>query len=111
ESDKALREASALRRKYADAPATYLYGRAELLLDRPQAAVDALRAVADLEPRDALAQHALGVAEAALRHDDRAVEAYRRALAANSNHIATIIDRALLQVRRGTAEEKAQAVG
>jgi tetratricopeptide (TPR) repeat protein len=111
DSDKALGEASALRRKYADAPATYLYGRAELLLDRPQAAVDALRAVADLEPKDALAQHALGVAEAALRHDDRAFEAYRHALDANANHIATIIDRALLQARRGTLEDRDIARG
>jgi tetratricopeptide (TPR) repeat protein len=111
DGDKALRDASALRRKYADAPTTYLYGRAELLTDRPQVAVDALRAVAELEPRDALAQHALGVVEAALKHDDRAVDAYRRALTANSNHIATIIDRALLHARRGTPEERDQARG
>jgi tetratricopeptide (TPR) repeat protein len=111
EADAALRQSAALRRQLADAPATYLYGRAELLLDRPQAAVDALRSVADLEPRDPIAQHALGVAEAALKHDDRALEAYKHALEANANHIATIIDRALLQVRRGSAADRDLARG
>ena len=111
ETDRALRDSSSLMRKYADPPTTYLYGRAELLLDRPQAAVDALRRVTDLDPRDAIVQHALGVAEAALKHDDRALEAYRRALEANSNHLATIIDRALLQVRRGSPQDRDVAKG
>jgi tetratricopeptide (TPR) repeat protein len=44
--------------------------------------------------------HGLGLAEAAAHRDDKANEAYRRALSANANHIATIIDRAVLQVRR-----------
>ena len=52
--------------------------------------------------------HGLGLAEAAARRDERALEAYRRALQDNANHIATIIDRALLQVERGSDRDAAR---
>lgn len=104
ELDRAGRLATALRRKSADAESSYLVGRAELLLERPESAADALRGAADKMPRDPLTQHALGLAEAAAGHDDRAQEAYRRALDANANHIATLIDRAVLQIRRASPD-------
>ncbi|HEX6836789.1 MAG TPA: tetratricopeptide repeat protein, partial [Polyangia bacterium] len=108
ELDRASRLASALRRKFPDAAASYLVGRAELLLERPDTATDALRTAAEGDPHNPLVLHGLGLAEAAARRDDRALEAYRRALADNANHIATIIDRALLQVARGSDREAAR---
>lgn len=101
ELDRATRLATLLRRKFPDAASSYLFGRAELLLERPESAVEALRAAAEADPRNPLVMHGLGLAEAAAHNDDRAFAAYRHALADNANHIATIIDRALLQVRRG----------
>ncbi|HSN33528.1 MAG TPA: tetratricopeptide repeat protein, partial [Ideonella sp.] len=108
ELDRASRLAQALRRKLPDADASYLVGRAELLLERPDTATDALRTAADGDPHNPLVLHGLGLAEAAAHRDDRALEAYRRALADNANHIATIIDRALLQVERGIDREAAR---
>ena len=108
ELDRASRLASALRRKFPDAAASYLVGRAELLLERPDTATDALRTAAEGDPHNPMVLHGLGLAEAAARRDDRALEAYRRALADNANHIATIIDRALLQVERGSDREAAR---
>ena len=108
ELDRASRLAQALRRKFPDAAASYLVGRAELLLERPDTATDALRTAADGDPHNPLVLHGLGLAEAAARRDDRALEAYRRALADNANHIATIIDRALLEVDRGSDREAAR---
>jgi tetratricopeptide (TPR) repeat protein len=100
ELDKAANQATALRRKQADGVTSYLVGRAELLLERSEAAAEALRAAADQMPRDPLTLHALGLAEAAAHREDKALDAYRKALEANANHIATIVDRALLAVRR-----------
>ncbi|MGZ3427509.1 MAG: tetratricopeptide repeat protein, partial [Polyangia bacterium] len=108
ELDRASRLAQALRRKFPDASASYLVGRAELLLERPDTATDALRTAADGDSHNPLVMHGLGLAEAAARRDDRAFEAYRRALSDNANHIATIIDRALLQVERGSDLEAAR---
>ena len=103
---------TALRRKYprraGDAISS---GAPSCCSSGPRRAVDALRAAADREPRDPLVLHALGLAEAAAQHDDRALEAYRRALEANANHIATIVDRALLQVRRGAPIDRDAARG
>jgi len=64
--------------------------------------------VVEGDPHNPLVLHGLGLAEAAARRDDRALEAYRRALSDNANHIATIIDRALLQVERGSDREAAR---
>lgn len=108
ELDRASRLAQALRRKVPDAAAMYLVGRSELLLERPDTAVDALRAAAVDDPHNPLVLHGLGLAEAAARRDDRAYDAYRRALGDNANHIATIIDRALLQVQRGSERDAAR---
>ncbi|HEY1587985.1 MAG TPA: tetratricopeptide repeat protein, partial [Polyangia bacterium] len=108
ELDRAARLAQALRRRFPDAAASYLVGRAELLLERPDSATDALRTAADGDPRNPMVLHGLGLAEATAHRDDRALEAYRRALADNANHIATIIDRALLQVDRGTDRDAAR---
>ncbi|MCU1276942.1 MAG: Tetratricopeptide 2 repeat protein, partial [bacterium] len=47
ELDRAGRLAQALRRKLPDAAASYLVGRAELLLERPDTATDALRTAAE----------------------------------------------------------------
>lgn len=109
ELDRAGRLATALRRASSDAASSYLVGRAELLLERPESAADALRGAADQLPGDPITQHALGLAEAAAGHDDRAQEAYRKALDANANHIATLIDRAVLQIRRATSDGNASA--
>jgi tetratricopeptide (TPR) repeat protein len=108
ELDRASRLAQALRRKFPDATASYLVGRAELLLERPDTAADALRTAAEGDAHNPLVLHGLGLAEAAARRDDRALEAYRHALQDNANHIATIIDRALLQVDRGSDREAAR---
>lgn len=108
ELDRASRLAQALRRKFPDATASYLVGRAELLLERPDTATDALRTAAEGDAHDPLVLHGLGLAEAAAHRDDRALEAYRRALSDNANHIATIIDRALLQVERGSDRDAAR---
>ena len=108
ELDRASRLAQALRRRFPDAASSYLVGRAELLNERPDTAADALRTAADGDPHNPVVMHGLGLAEAAARRDDRALEAYRRALADNANHIATIIDRALLEVDRGTDREAAR---
>ncbi|HEY2749027.1 MAG TPA: tetratricopeptide repeat protein [Polyangia bacterium] len=108
ELDRASRLAQALRRKFPDAAASYLVGRAELLNERPDTAADALRTAADGDPHNPVVLHGLGLAEAAARRDERAFEAYRRALADNANHIATIIDRALLEVDRGSDREAAR---
>jgi tetratricopeptide (TPR) repeat protein len=108
ELDRANRLATALRRKFPDATASYLYGRSELLLERPERAIDALRVAADGDGKNPLVLHGLGLAEAAGRHDDRAFAAYGRALQDNANHIATIIDRALLQVDRGVDRDAAR---
>ena len=80
--------------------ASYLVGRAELLLERPDSATDALRTAADGDPHNPIVLHGARARRGAAHRDDRALEAYRRALADNANHIATIIDRALLQVDR-----------
>jgi tetratricopeptide (TPR) repeat protein len=104
ELDLAGRLATALRRKSSDASSSYLVGRAELLLERPESAADALRGAAEQETKDSMIQHGLGLAEAAAGHDDRAQEAYRKALEENANHIATLIDRAVLQIRRATPD-------
>lgn len=106
--DRAERTAQLLRRKVPDAASAYLVGRAELLLDRPDAAADALRLAAGEDAHNPLVLHGLGLAEAAAHRDDRAFEAYRRALADNANHIATIVDRALLQVARNVDREAAR---
>jgi len=106
ELERAGRMAAALRRKLPDGQSSYLVGRAELLLERPETAVDALRAAAEREPRDPLVLHALGLAESQARRDDKALDAYRRALDSNSNHIATLVDRAILQVRRGAPADR-----
>lgn len=111
ELDRAATLATAFRRKYTDARASYLVGRAELLLERPESAVDALRAAAEKEPRDPMVLHGLGLAEAAAGRDAKAAAAYRQALEANANHIATLIDRAALQVRRGPAQDRDAARG
>ncbi len=108
ELDRASRLAQALRRRFPDAGSSYLVGRAELLLERPETAADALRTAADGDAHNPLVLHGLGLAEEAARHDDRALDAYRRALSDNANHIATIIDRALLQVSRGSDREAAR---
>jgi tetratricopeptide (TPR) repeat protein len=106
--DRAERLAQLLKRKVPDAGSSYLVGRAELLLDRPDGATDALRNAAEGDAHNPLVLHGLGLAEAAAHRDDRAYDAYRRALEANANHIATIVDRALLQVARGTDREAAR---
>ena len=108
ELDRAARLAQALRRKIPDAASAYLVGRAELLLERPDSATDALRSAADGDVHNPLWLHGLGLAEAAAHRDDRAIEAYRRALGDNANHIATIVDRALLQVSRGVDRDAAR---
>jgi tetratricopeptide (TPR) repeat protein len=108
ELDRAERLAQALRRKFADGASAYLAGRAELLLERPDPAGDALRAAADADPHNPLVLHGLGLAEAAGHHDERALDAYRRALEANAYHIATIVDRALLQIARGIERDAAR---
>ncbi len=108
ELDRASRLAQALRRKFPDAAASYLVGRAELLNERPDSATDALRTAADGDAHNPVVLHGLGLAEAAARRDDRALDAYRRALSDNANHIATIIDRALLEVDRGSDREAAR---
>jgi tetratricopeptide (TPR) repeat protein len=99
ELDLAARLARALRRKVPDASSNYLVGRSELLLEHPDSAAEALRAAAEAEPHNPTVLHGLGLAEAAAHHEDRAFDAYRQALTANANHIATIVDRALLQVQ------------
>jgi tetratricopeptide (TPR) repeat protein len=109
ELERAQRMAQALRHKFPDGQGAYLVGRAELVLERPETAVDALRAAAEREPRDPLVLHALGMAEAAAHRDDRAFDAYKRALDANANHIATLIDRAILQVRDGQPTDRESA--
>jgi tetratricopeptide (TPR) repeat protein len=111
ELDRAQRLALSLRRNFPDAISSYVVGRAELLLERPEAAIDALRAAVETESHNPLLLHGLGLAEASARHDDRALAAYRKALEANANHIATIIDRALLQVSRGGAADRELARG
>jgi tetratricopeptide (TPR) repeat protein len=108
ELDRAARLAQALRRKLPDGAAAYLVGRAELLLERPDTAADALRSAADADPHNPMVLHGLGLAEAAARRDERALTAYRLALGDNANHIATIIDRALLQVSRGSDRDAAR---
>lgn len=108
ELDRASRLAQALKRRFPDAASSYLVGRAELLLERPDSAADALRSAADGDSHNPLVLHGLGLAEATAHRDDRAFEAYRRALADNANHIATIIDRALLEVDRGIDRETAR---
>lgn len=108
ELDRAARLAQVLRRKFPDSASSYLVGRAELLLERPDTATDALRTAADADAHNPMVLHGLGLAESAARRDDRALESYRRALADNANHIATIIDRALLQVQRGSDREAAR---
>jgi tetratricopeptide (TPR) repeat protein len=107
EVDAATRLAAAYRKAHAGGAADYLVGRAELLADRADAASDALRAAASEEPQDPIVLHALGLAEAAARRNDRALDAYARAIAANANHIATIVDRALLQIRLGADRDGA----
>ena len=109
ELDRASRLAQALRRKFPDPAASYLVGRAELLLRaarQPPPTRCAPPPTAIRTTRSCCT--ALGLAEAAAQRDDRALEAYRRALADNANHIATIIDRALLQVDRGTDRDAAR---
>lgn len=108
ELDRANRLAIALRRQFPDGTSSYLYGRSELLLERPESAIGALRAAAQADGKNPLVWHGLGLAEAAARHDDLALGAYGRALSDNANHIATIIDRALLQVDRGLDREAAR---
>jgi tetratricopeptide (TPR) repeat protein len=104
--DRGARMATTLRRKAADPTASYLVGRAELLLEHPDAAVEALKIAVEKLPRDPLFWHGLGLAQAAAHHDDLALDAYRRALDLNSNHIATLIDRAVLEVRDGTPTDR-----
>src|SRR4029079_6571716 len=91
-----------------DAGSSYLVGRAELLLESPDSATDALRSAAEGDPHNLVVWRGLGLAEAAARRDDRALEAYRRALQDNANHIATIIDRALLQANPNLARDAAR---
>src|SRR5262249_27967346 len=100
-------EASRYGKRRPSAGAYYLLGRAELLAEHAEPACEALRAAAAAEPQDPVVLHALGLAEAAAHRPDRALEAYGHALAANANHIATIVDRALLQIRMGADREVA----
>ena len=107
ELELAARQAAALLKDRPGPSARYLLGQAQLLLDQPEDAANALRTAAAEDPQNPLVLHALGVAEAALRHNDRAFEAYGKALTANANHVATIIDRALLQLHQGLDREAA----
>src|SRR5262249_46858521 len=110
--DRAGRLATQLRRTEASSTSSYLMGRAELLLERPESAVEALRAAAAQDPENPLVLHALGLAEAATHHEARALIAFQQALDSNPRHVATLIDRALLQVHRtqggrGVAQQEA----
>jgi hypothetical protein len=106
--DRALRLAQAQRRRFANAASAYLVGRSELLLEHNNAAVEALRSAAEGDEHNPLFLHALGLAEAAVHQDERAYDAFRRALLDNANHIATIVDRALLYIDRGTDRAAAE---
>ncbi len=107
ELELAARQAAELVRDRPGPQARYLLGQAQLLLDKPEEAAAALRTAAAEDPQNPIVLHALGLAEAALRHNEAAFEAYGRALTANANHITTIIDRALLQLRQGLDRETA----
>jgi predicted Zn-dependent protease len=107
ELELAAREAAALLKDRPGAQARYLVGQAYLLLDQPENAVTALHTASNEDPQNPIVLHALGVAESAVRHKDLAFEAYAKALTANANHVATIIDRALLQLQLGLDREAA----
>ncbi|MEO6950800.1 MAG: tetratricopeptide repeat protein [Polyangia bacterium] len=107
ELDVALRQAVALLKERPGPQARYLVGEAYLLLDQPEDAGAALLTASAEDPQNAMVLHGLGLAEAAMHHTDRAFDAYGRALAANANHVATIIDRALLQLREGIDRDAA----
>jgi tetratricopeptide (TPR) repeat protein len=107
--NEAAERARALRQKVGGAAATYLLARVELERDHAEAAADLLRAALVEAPDDVLALHALGLAEAAAGRTDRAYEAYHRALAIDATHVASLVDRALLQVRRGGPTDRAEA--
>ncbi len=101
EHDLAARQATELLKDAPGPTARYLLGQALLLGDRSEEAATALRVAATEDPTNPVVLHALGLAESALRHPDRAFAAYERALSANANHVGTLIDRALLQLRQG----------
>ena len=107
ELDEAARQAAALLKERPGPQARYLVGEAYLLLDQPEDAAAALITASAEDPQNAMVLHALGLAETAMHHPDRAFDAYGRALAANANHVATIIDRALLQLREGIDRDAA----
>ena len=102
--------ASELKAKAHDGPSQYAIARVELSDNHPALAIELLRGVVNIDPADPFALHALGLAEAAAKHDERALDAYRRALELNPSHIATLIDRALLQLRRGDREAARSAL-
>lgn len=95
-------------RNAVDAASSYVLGRIELLQDRPERAIALLRVAAERQPHDALVWHALGLAESAARESDRAREAFQHALEVNANHIATLIDRARLDLEQPGRREAAR---
>ena len=107
ELDEAARQAAALLRERPGPQARYLLGQAHLLLDQPEDAGAALLTAAAEDSQNPMVLHGLGLAEAAMHHPDRAFDAYGRALAANANHVATVIDRALLQLHEGMDRDAA----
>ncbi|MSP59184.1 MAG: tetratricopeptide repeat protein [Myxococcales bacterium] len=98
---RARRLAAQLQSAYGGAIPRYLVGRVELLQDHPDEAARAISSAVERDPHDPLLLHGLGLAEAGRRHDAAAMEAFARALALSPNHVATIIDRASLQIQRG----------
>ncbi len=107
ELEVAARQAQALLKDHPGPAARYLLGQADLLLDQPEEAATVLRSAATEDGQNPIVLHALGLAEAALKHNDRAFDAYAKAITANSNHVSTIIDRALLQLHLGRDREAA----
>jgi tetratricopeptide (TPR) repeat protein len=106
---RARRLANQAEELFADAAPRYVKGRVQLLLDRPDDAAQAIAAAVERDPRDPLLLHGLGLAEAARRRDAAAMDAFSRALDLSPNHVATIVDRAALQIQRG--KDLSQAEG
>jgi protein O-GlcNAc transferase len=82
-----------LRNRPRDLAALNLLGALKLQQDRPQDAVDLIRAAIEIDQSSEAAQSNLGLALAALKRPEEALASYQRALEINPRNIETLVNR------------------